>query len=68
MFLGLPDPLVRGTVKWGNTGRVINFKVILKIVRKGFWEFFSIKKYINNCTFHIKAIFDGFGMESTGFF
>jgi hypothetical protein len=32
------------TVIWGNTGRVINFKVILKIVRKGFWEFlFHIK-------------------------
>ena len=30
-----------GTVKVSNTGRVINFKVILKIVRKGFYEFFS---------------------------
>jgi hypothetical protein len=47
-----PDPLVRGTdptirirtVIWGNTGRVINFKVILKIVRKGFGEFFFHKK------------------------
>ncbi len=33
-----------GTVIWGNTGRDINFKVILKIVRKGFWEFFFHKK------------------------
>jgi hypothetical protein len=42
--------------------------VNLKIVRKGFGEFFFIKRYINNCTFHIKAIFDGFGMGSTEFF
>jgi hypothetical protein len=56
-----------GTVIWGNTntGRDINFKVILKIVRKGFWEFYFIKRYINYCNFHIKAIFDGFGMGST---
>ena len=29
-----------GTIIWGNTGRVINFKAILKIVSKGFWKFF----------------------------
>ncbi len=32
------------SVTWGNTGRVINIKVILKIVRKGFWQFFFHKK------------------------
>jgi hypothetical protein len=32
------------TIIWGNTGRVINFKVVLKIVRKGFLEFFFHKK------------------------
>jgi hypothetical protein len=32
------------TLIWGNTGWVINFKVILKIVRKGFGEFFFHKK------------------------
>jgi hypothetical protein len=57
-----------GSVIWGNTGRVINFTVILKIVRKGFWEFFFIKRYINNGTFYIKAIFDDSGMGSTEFF
>ncbi len=34
------DSAMYSTVIWGNTGRDINFKVILKIVRKGFWEIF----------------------------
>jgi hypothetical protein len=55
------------TVKWGKTGRVKNFKVILKIFRKCFLEFFFIKRYIINSTFHIKAVFDGLGMGSTEF-
>jgi hypothetical protein len=38
--------------------------VILKIVRKGFWQFVFIKKAINYGTFHINAIFYGFGMGS----
>jgi len=56
------------TVIWDNTGRVINFKVILKIVPKGFWQFFFLKRSMNYGTFHINAIFDGFGMGSLGFF
>jgi hypothetical protein len=56
------------TVIWGKTGRVKNFKVILKIFRKCFLEFFFIKRYIINSTYHIKAVFDGFGMGSTDFF
>jgi hypothetical protein len=58
----------RRTVIWGKTGRVKNFKVILKIFRKCFLEFFFIKRYIINSTFHIKAVFYGFGMGSTEFF
>jgi hypothetical protein len=48
------------TVIWGDTGRAINFKAILKIV--------FIKSSMNNGTFHINAIFGGFGMGWTGFF
>jgi hypothetical protein len=33
-----------------------------------FGIFFLIKKYIINSTFHIRAVFDGFGMGSTEFF
>jgi hypothetical protein len=36
-----------GTVIWGKTGRVKNFKVILKIFRKCFLEFFFHKKIHN---------------------
>jgi hypothetical protein len=41
---GLPysrPALIIYTEIWGNTGRVINFEVILKIVRKDFLQFFS---------------------------
>jgi hypothetical protein len=64
----LPIPVRQGTVIWGKTARVKYFKVILKIFRKCFWNFFVIKRYIINSTFHIKAVFDGFGMGSTEFF
>jgi len=57
-----------GTVIWGKTGRGKKFKVILKIFRQCFLEFFFIKKNIINSTFHINAVFDGFGMRSTKFF
>jgi hypothetical protein len=33
-----------------------------------FGIFFFIKRYIINSTFHIKAVFDGFGMGRTEFF
>ncbi len=38
---------ILNTVIWGKTGRVKNFKVILKIFRKCFLEFFFQKKIHN---------------------
>jgi len=43
-YLRLFIAVLLGTVKVSNTGRVINFKVILIIIRKGFCEFFFHKK------------------------
>jgi hypothetical protein len=72
--LPLPDRLCgemefsMDTVIWGNTGRVTYFKVIINIVRNGFWQFFFHKKVNELCNFPFQCLFDGFGMESSNFF
>ncbi len=57
--------LSTGTVIWGNTGWVINFK---NSSQRFLAIFFFIKRSMNCGTFYINAIFGGFDMGSIGFF